>query len=898
MTPAKSLRPIVWTMPATVDASGNAQFPWAWSAWTVENRLIPTQSIRAVSSDGTATFQLLRRNLLQDGAAEYADQVSSFRVGVYVMITTGTNTVGPATVPTETPDLATMQWFGVITGTEFQAAAAYDYIGTVTAKEVGGAILDNLRITGWKQADASGYPLSLGDFVLANIKADSAAKLVGNAKLGVDDSGHAAYLFARELTDLGTSQTADTAKYWTPWRLACHMVQFCLPAGLPAFWIDIEGNPTVPSAYTFPGAGASGLIGWIDNPAKSVSWDLDGLTWKGALDLLFGAGTGLGWKLDLADSGGTIYWHITIFSRSSASSSYGPPKSKSNVQSYIVNNDKTVSINYTEDDSSVYDEVIVYGSDILFGVTVSKLDGNLDQAWNSQQEIDYNTAAGTERAQTKFENVYSSFVLKRATASVGITRSASGGTGGATLPLTPSVTWDGSNVLITATNRDQYLPKMQLSSDVPFLEGLGWDGTRTINLVTDTTPKYIKPQVYYYDSSASTIKWKDLITRISTATVTPFSESPQVDLPSNRPAITVKYSRPHTLGLGTFTSTDTGGQAATFDWRKMVCTIGVWSDQKLEVRKKRKANGVDVTTIRRQLIVRDESLKFHATLAGTVVGLSADNTGAKVVTSDTIVVNNYPEAQSYCEELAEWACRQRLSASIVTVNDASTAAFTPGDSLHQVVDNGVGRIIDGLIATIATDWASQRVTIQTELPPQPARNASSPSPSRGGPVSAELGGTLAQVVQRNQTAQAKSAADLAARPLIPLMGGGASAPPAIYVIQGNNVLPGSAQIGIAKRTDAVLASELPVPTITPTPSSGDTVTVPAFPAPTPLPNGVGIATQMFTGAYVFVLLDSNSFIGWDIFAGQQIFSGGTKTLALVSGGVTYNYVCQVPAGVR
>lgn len=906
MTPAKSLRPIVWTMTPTVDAVGNAQFPWVYENWQVENRLIPASSQNARASDGSASFRLLRRSVIQDGASEYTDQVSSFRVGCYVMITTGSNTTGPATTPTETPDLATQKWFGVITSTDFETAGSYDYIGMVTAREVGAGILDTIRVTGWRQADAGAtpYPLTLGDVVSANLKSDSASQLVGNAKLGQTSGAKPAYLFARELIDLGSDTTADKEKYWTPWRLACHMVQFCVPAGLPAFWLNVEGATTDPLAYTFPGGVPAGgttstLLNWIDDPGKAVSWDLDGLTWKGVLDLLFSPGTGLGWRLDLADSGGTIYWRITIVSRSAASAQYGPPKISS--QSYIVNNDKTVSVAYAEDDTSVYDEVIVQGSNHLFGVSVSNLDGNLDKAWNAQQETDYGAALGTERAQTKFENVFSSFVLKRAAAGNGITRSASAGTGSAGIPLTPLVSWDATTGIakIETNNRDQYLPSLTLSSDVPFLEGLGWDGTTTPNVITDKTPKYIKPQIYYYDSAAPSIKWKDLLTRISTSSVSPFSESPQVDLPANRPAITVKYSRPHTLGLDTFVSTDTGGQAATFDWRKLVCTIGVWSDQKLEVRRQRVYDNAPVGTIRRQLILKDPSFKFHATLEGTVVGLSADNTGAKVVSGNKIIVNDYAAAQSYCDEVAEWACRPRVSASIVTVNDGSTSAYLPGDSLHQVVDNGVGRIIDGLIAVITTDWSAQRVTIQTELPPQPTRGTSSPSPARGGTVSAELGGTLAQVVQRNQADQSRLAASVAARPLIPMMGGGAVATaPAIYVIQGNNALPGSAQVGIAKRSDAVAASELPVPTITPTPVSGDTVIVPAFPAPAPLPNGIGIAVQMFTGTYVFVCLDSRSGVGYDLFAGNQFFSGGTVNIDLVSGGITYRYVCHVPAGAR
>ena len=908
MTPAKSLRPIVWTMTPQVDLSGNAIFPWSDASWQVENRLLPISSSTSLCSEGSATFRLLRRSLIQDGASEYTDQVSSFRVGCYVLITTGSNTTGPATTPTETPDLATQKWFGVITETNFETAGFYDYIGTVNAREVGAAILDNLRIRGFSQDVTGAYPAIMTSCPVANIKANSSSNLIGNAKKGTNYSSQPAYIFSREVSDLGSDTRVDFQKYWTPWRLATHMVQFCVPSGLPPLWLDYERGrpvppavdiPTDPAAYIFPGGvPATGqpktLIHWVDDPSKATSWDLDGLTWKGALDLLFSVGTGLGWRLDLALSGTTVYWHITIVSRSAASSQFGPPKSKS--ISYTINNDKTAEVSYAEDDSSVYDEVIVQGDNILFGVSVSNLDGNLDRAWNAQQETDYGAAVGIERAQGKFENVFSSFVLKRATAGNGLLRSISGGTGSATFPLTPSVTWDVStnkaNIEL-ALNTDQYLPTLRLSSDVPFLQGIGFDGNKTSNVITDKTPQYLKPQVYYYDSSASTIRWKDMLTRVSTASVTPYSESPQVDIPSNRPAITVKYSRPHTLGLGTFVSTDTGGQDPVFDWRKLVCTVGIWSDQRLEVRRKRPYNNGSVTTVRRQMIVRDDSFKFHATLTGTVVGLASNNYTARTTTTDTIVVDDYAAAQSYCDELAEWACRPRVSANIVTVNDGSTSVYLPGDSLHQVVDNGVGRIIDGLIAVIATDWSAQRVTIQTELPPQPTRGTGSPSPSRGGSVSAELGGTIAQVVQRNQGEQSRLAADLAARPLIPMMGGGTNVLSYMYTVIGGSTIPTLGVVGIPRSATTIVPSTLPDG-----PAGTGVVIVPAFPVPTGLPAGIGVVGRFEVGTatptYFFCRVDagySGAYGSNDLIAGEGVFLGTTSFLDKVSGGTTWRYVC-------
>jgi hypothetical protein len=435
---------------------------------------------------------------------------------------------------------------------------------------------------------------------------------------------------------------------------------------------------------------------------------------------------------------------------------------------------------------------------------------------------------------------------------------------------------------------------MRLSSVVPFIEGMGWDGSKTTNVATEKTPQYIGPQVYYYDSAESTVKWKDLLTRVATATVSPFSESPQVGVPVNRPAITIRYSRPHTLGLGTFVSTDTGGQAAEFDWRKLVCTIGVESDQRLEVRRTRVYNNASATEIRRQLIVKDDSFRFHCTLAGTVVGLSSDNLTSRNTANDIIVVNDYPAAQAYCDELSEWALRKTLSATIVTTNDDTMSVYQPGDSLRQVVDNGVGRAINGLIAAIETDWTSQRITIQTELPPRPSGASGSPSPSSGGAVSSELGGSVPQIAQRTQIAQAKTVAVVAARPLIPMMGGGGAAIPAsyFYIVTGGSTIPSLGVLGIPRAAAVISPSSLPDG-----PPGTGIVLVPAYPTPIGLPAGIGTVLRVDASGnstYYFVRIDSQTagaYNGRDLRVGDGIFAYGLTYLDKVSGPTTWRYAC-------
>ena len=125
-------------------------------------------------------------------------------------------------------------------------------------------------------------------------------------------------------------------------------------------------------------------------------------------------------------------------------------------------------------------------------------------------------------------------------------------------------------------------------------------------------------------------------------------------------------------------------------------------------------------------------------------------------------------------------------------------------------------------------------------------------------------------------------------------GGGSVASPPIYFIFGGNVLPssgGSTLVsGIARRTDSVLASELPNGTGG---SSGDTVIVPAWPIPASMPLGTGVGKNVFTNKFAFLLNDANGAFPGDMPINRKAYVGGTINLDKVSGGITYRYVFSI-----
>ena len=125
---------------------------------------------------------------------------------------------------------------------------------------------------------------------------------------------------------------------------------------------------------------------------------------------------------------------------------------------------------------------------------------------------------------------------------------------------------------------------------------------------------------------------------------------------------------------------------------------------------------------------------------------------------------------------------------------------------------------------------------------------------------------------------------------VPMVGGGATAAPELYIAIGNNIIPACTSLGIQKRTDAILGSEFPIGTGG---VSGDIVLVPPVASPPTMPNGVGVGKQYGTNAYVWVILDSNSTYSVDIPNGKNFVGGATINLDKVSAGITYRYACHV-----
>lgn len=789
--------PIVWLMPPIM-SGGHPTFEWDWSRWEKTKRLIPRGTTVAGGSSGSATFDMLRDEC-KDPSWQGFDGVSSdVDAGSYVMVTTGEtfNEDGTASFP----NVDRVAFFGRITSMPRERVGGDDMTGTVEASEIGACLLDTARIAGLSQDDGTGqrYGKVLSAPPTANL-AGSGGAVVGNAVLGHNTANNkTAYVFARHLSDCGT----DAAKLWTPWRLLTHLAEFCRIPGAPRVVIRCEDGSGVDSAgdYKFDGLGSGNLAAYLDATTAPEVYDLDGLTWGAALDLLAGPGVGLGWTLEVQQVGAEYVWAIVVYSRAGigASAAYGgPPKSSLRGWNWIAEDETTESVEIT--DRPPLDRVVVRGAPIVWGVSLSPLDNNLDKAWTDAQETAYEAATPSEREAPKHRDVFTLFRINRQTEGGTVTRATNPGAGDTAIPLTPLIQWNGTAASVDLnTPVDQYLPALRLLSWVPWDKGRDpATGNQTTDAAGAAAPSYGKPGVYAFDTNKAP-KWVDLLSRAKDSVHTPASESPSVECDDRAPAIRVSYSRPHMLGLDTFTSDNDGGAAPVYDWRKLVVTVGLQSDQRVEITRKRKANGaeIDDNKVVSTLTVHDDGLQCWIMAAGSVVGVSNDHATPVRVAANKFIRDDWMAAQRYCDQLAAWAFRPQRSASIVARlnNDsAATASYSlrVGWCLQYVRDGGKDDAINACVQSVATDWQRGTATIQTEITPQPTRRKSgaSSSPSAGGSASAELGGTVAQIAQRTADAVSAVRAAVARIPIIPAMAGGGSAAPhrVLEIIGGQTV---------------------------------------------------------------------------------------------------------------
>jgi hypothetical protein len=781
----------VWVMLPNGTAATGYTFPWAWNRWRYEPRLIVEQFDRTSGNQGSATFRLLRqlRAEAEDNVA--GDYTHLVIPKAYVAITAWDDSLLSGD---QQLDETTVQWWGTIEEIPQELIeSADDEVGSVHAREIG-ALWESTQMHGWRQLNVNTSDSTncspLNTPPTANI-ATRAGHIVSNAITGATFQGvDAGYAFARRPVDCcSPGMGSYAATLWTRWRLLMHATRFCKPQAWPTLNVRCsDGSPSSVPNFN-PTAGAS-LAAYLNSTDDPEVYDITNVTWKGGVDLMVPTSFDLDWHVTCGKAGWTI-----VIDSAADSAAYGIPAAT--VNDLALGDLAVESLDIVESSSDVIDEVVVEGAPGQFAVTVGFSDGNLDQGYTDPQREDYESARPEERSQPQHEDVFQLFQLKH-DSSGDLRRCSLPGDTGTDLPLVPQMEWDGTTLSLSTTSRCPYLPTARIMTTVPWQIGRKSDGTDTRSASNQNGPTYRRPQLFRYSAELFP-KSYELTVRNDF-----IDEIPQVEVDDRSFGLRINFQTPHRLGLGTFVGSDNAGVPPEIDWRNLLATIGIESDQKVRVAKKRKQlNPSDILVeiadadVRNRLIVRDDSLVCLIALKGTVFGVTrVDNVSELDRLTETtitggsgdggyVVRSDWPRVERYAKRLAAWAFRPRKAVTMTLAKPDAAYAWAQigqmiGTLTEPVLPNGDGTSQDAValvcntiikrihvqVGSSQTHAGPARITIQSGLPPMPqmrggrhgAGAASSPSPASGGPVHPTIGGTLAQGIQRAQMLQIRDRA--------------------------------------------------------------------------------------------------------------------------------------------
>lgn len=809
----------VWVMDPAGTAADGYTFPWAWSRWRLEPRLIAKSYGPMAGAMGKATFRVLRKWRQDETDAIYRLH-SPDRVipRAWVAIT---NYGDADTIDDGTLDEDAVVWWGFLGDPPDELVESEDdELGSMEAMEVG-HLLDNVAIEGWSRSSPGGYPIVIRSPPTANLCIKD-GHVIGNAKR-LSGAGYNYYVFAQLPEDCGTAST----QYWSRWRLLLSMLATCSPAALPKI-NAVAGNATfdagdvVSAALTSPPGGESAGDQYLVNAPATGAWathenqlatwsgtdwtftdpdagadiresstgdhysrlddgswssndltdylddittpevfDFQNVKWRGALDILFPFSHSLDWKITI----GRTEWTLSVYMASDGSD-YGLPAPV--VRNIDLTGAEGVAVNLKPALADQPDEVVFEGGRCFFGFSISYLNSNADKYWQTDTQTDYDAATDEERLHPQYEDVYTLFRLKP-DADGDLRRSNNPGDSATNDgPLFPEVIWNGTVAHLGTLSQCPYLPDAHVANFIPWEAGRQSDGTDTRDATRKAQPAYMHPKVFYYDADIDP-HWADLTQTYISNQFT--QKQPQISSDDRASALRVRFTPPQTLALGEFTGE---GEQPEVDWKKLILTIGMESDQRVRVVKRRQVNGGDLpdASVRTRLTVRDDSLVFWCTLKGTVLAVRED-AGDKVadrVSADNetghigyIIRNDFPKAERNANRLAAWAFRPRMSGTIElaapdlmpiwldvgSMIGTLTEPLAHGQADADQVVRTVNGVIRGYQVTLEEDRARVVVTIDNPPAPEFARGVTV-SPSSGGQVSPSLGGTVPQAVQRIQ----------------------------------------------------------------------------------------------------------------------------------------------------
>jgi hypothetical protein len=698
----------VWTLPPLA-VGGIYVFPWdVAGAWVKRDRLIAIGRRNTTSSKGNARFRLLRLTR-QDGVAAVADTYEPM-AGEWIAIVEGA-----------TFAVASIKWWGFIDRIEREHRAdADDHVGTVAALEVG-HLLDRLRPRGWQRGTGLPSPAHIAEIEHPPTwnRTDGGGKIVGTTTT-CPVTGKQVFEYRLDRADSSTA---------TRQQLADHLLTWCLPLCLP----------------TITRSGPSATL-----PVDVL--DCRNATLCGALDICFPADLGLRWRIALSTDGS--YWRLLVYE-------WATPSTRAVVA------DDVVSVETTESDGAVYDEVVVEGGRIVFMATMEFASGYSGaKAWTSTEQTAFLTGGDTGFGQTARDKTRAARAKSAAFQRFGL--SAYLNTGGhlelSTEPgvsappgdyyFFPRVTFTDEYGAWTLDHDYQHDP---LWTDARFLRNLPWERPADLagGSTTKRQPEYLPPQAFTFDGTT----WTDLLA--------PRERQPAWSLAveDRGPWVWLKHATPELLAKAEWTSAakwagiDPTTHPRGLEWSDLLLTVALESDQRLSETRSR--SGISADYIRRRFVLRRDDLQAWFVHRGTAVGVSNTGTVQRVGTgADLCPRNDYPKLYALADRLEDYLLVDRRSARIVgkagaVLTSHLGSAISLG-TLIKSIEEADGRLHElggAFFEAEAVDYLSRTTTWELAAAELDAGalwgGGGSPSPLAGGPVSAiSLQGTTAQAAER------------------------------------------------------------------------------------------------------------------------------------------------------
>jgi hypothetical protein len=710
-----------WTLPVIRLPGDVIAHKWS-SDWAEEPRLIPESDTSTPGARGNASFRLLRAQRIEPDGPDTS--TTDLVAGQYVAITAGVDTF----------DWAAVEWWGFIASINTTPLGfTGDQMGIVSALEVG-HLLGTVEASGWTRTNGMGGTDAF-DFQGApdcNLRGP-AGEIIGNR---VELSGNS--LFARASASCGT----DAANYWTRWRLANHVVTYCVPAFLPTLTLSAPTD-------------VSDLLD--DTTIKEV-FTVKGLSLLAIFDLVFPRSRGLSWKIVGAAGG----WTVTGYSTLAEGEAGIPTQTPVDIDLAATSTRSTRSVSYTDDDTTTYDEIEVRGGQILFGGTVGYQLSNADKGWTASQETLYKAGAGdsagygaltltkqreadeSARKTSAVKDVYTRFVIGDQS-SGGMYQYDSPTSPTGSNAFFPAAEWDGDALTFdSATYYDPQWPSTALARNIPWPKGKKADATDLRATDDKNKPQYLKPLAFYQD----TPRWVDLSGKEDRR------GKPSIGIDDRGCAITVDFSPSEWFAKADWSGSDGSPiipdpsvNFSALDWRYAFYTVAIPSGQILAVRKRR--SGMEAANVRRRLVVEYPELECWVMHAGSILGIDEDG-APEVLSTRTVVRNDFPIAERIAKQVAAYALTSRSAASIeLDRPDAPPTWATLGTIIGTITDGAHTKTVNSCVEMISHTWgAKPRLTVRTDLPESPSFSSGLTKGGAGGGTSATLGGTVGQSILR------------------------------------------------------------------------------------------------------------------------------------------------------